>query len=237
MYFQAFFKLKYPVKTGLGLVFLLLTAVLIGFSAMGLAQESLPPLGSGGVQPLPDDLTQDLKKLDAYLYGGGVAPGLTSNSAELTPRRIYQEYLLKATQISADLLAVKARFDSLSADSEGNINKPLPQTMMSLQKLGALTQQVSTDNTRFRDNFTHGEEAFQSYQLIQKAIRNLEEAVSYWRISNQYRALYRGEATAKDEDDEVLRVKLETALSAIEELKAIDEMRAALKTLDADSYP
>jgi hypothetical protein len=60
----------------------------------------------------------------------------------------------------------------------------------------------------------------------------LEDAIHYWRLSNHYRRFFRGSSKEHAEDDEILKIKLQTALNTIDELKAIMDTREALgKTL------
>ena len=77
----------------------------------------------------------------------------------------------------------------------------------------------------------------QSYQLIDQAVRSLDEAVTYWRSVRQYRAQYRGAAWEETDDDEVIRIKLETALTASDALAQLQDTQAILKKLDADHFP
>lgn len=214
--------------------------------------QNLAPLDWGAVErdpvAVPDDeltpevrqVVDDLKKLDAVVYDGDVT-GQSSNAstqdrlinsetgnsfatASLESRQIYRDYLIKSQKIRDDLLMVKSRMDSTN-------------WTLSLQQLGALSQGVSAQNTRFSRMFNHGEEGFRSYQLIQKAIHSLEEAIGYWRLSQQYKKTFRATAREQAADDQVLKIKLQTALTAIEDLKALKDMQIALKKLDDEAYP
>ena len=100
---------------------------------------------------------------------------------------------------------------------------------MRLQQLAALNRQVQAEQRRFRDGFSNGEEDFQTYKLIQKAATSLDDAVTYWRISRKHRPHFRGLVFNKEEDDKVLKDRLQTALNAIEELKGIN---ASVSELD-----
>ncbi len=171
-----------------------------------------------------NDVRSDLAVLDAQIYGSATANVPQLTGTRLKARDLYHAYLARASTLTNSLYKVKKEIT-------------LNQNSLSLQHLGALTQRLSSENRQFADTFKYGEEAFQSYQLIQKAVLNLEEAVEYWRLANKYRKLYRGSVLEKAEDDEILQVKIQTALTAIEDLKKIEAMRKALDTLEADFYP
>jgi hypothetical protein len=181
--------------------------------------QALPPpeINNQAVQHVKNDL----QKLDAVIYDSGVQgqPTLSAANNNLTAREIYRAYVTKAEALRTDLVRVKTRMD----ESDWNL---------SLQQLGAMAQQVATRNTRFSREFKYGEDGFYSYKLIEKAARALDDAVSYWREANKYRLLYRGTAREQAEDDEVLRVKLQTALSAIEELDEFEHLQKSLQVLE-----
>lgn len=225
--------------------------------------QSLAPIDWGAVERDPvavpqDELNpevrqviEDLKKLDAVVYDGDVTgksskeglsvldgttgAGIESQmintetgdsfaTASLESREIYRDYLIQSQKIRDDLLDIKAKMDAT-------------QWTLSLQQLGALSQGVSAQNTRFSRMFHHGEEGFRSYQLIEQAVHSLEEAIQYWRLSQQYKKTFRETAREQAADDQVLRIKLQTALTAIEDLKALKDMQLALKKLDSERYP
>lgn len=162
-----------------------------------------------------DRLRHDLSKVDQYATEGIYSNASTIVGRSIKARDIYQGYIQKAADISKNLLGVRSKLLSHGET-------------ISLQQLGALAQRLSAENMHFRDSFRHGEEQFQTYQLIEKAILNLEDAIRYWRVSNKYRPLYRGSARERLEDDEILKLKLQTAVNAIEELQAIMDTRDAL---------
>lgn len=184
-----------------------------------------------------DAIRRDLGQLDrqvmkAAVYQGGIAgealPG--TDGQPIKPREVYATYLTKADSLSTRLIKLGEQLKP-KGDTSG-MTPPL-----SLQQLGALTQRLSAENVRFRDSFKHGEDQFESYRLIQTAIYNLEDTITYWRLANRYRRLYRGLEAEKQADDEVLRTKLQAAMQAIDRLKAIQEMRVALNALDREAYP
>lgn len=160
-------------------------------------------------------LKQDLDKLDTLATQGQSDQTALMAGQEIRARDIYRRYLDKAATLSQEMLRVNEKINTAGQD-------------ISLQQLGAVCQKVSMANLRFKGTFQHGEAQFQSYQLIQEAIGNLEAAIAYWRVSNRYRKIYRGGAKERMEDDEILRVRLLKATSAIDQLKGIVETRQAL---------
>ena len=162
-----------------------------------------------------ESVKQDLAQLDGYASEGKYDEAGVLIGKDIKARDIYRGYLSRASEMSTELLSVREKM-SLQLDT------------LSLQELGALSQRLTLNNLRFKEGFSHGEQKFQTYKLIEKAVSNLEDAIYYWRTSNRFRHLYRPAVTDKKIDDEVLKTKLETAMNAIEELKAIVEAREAL---------
>lgn len=197
-------KISVPFLT---VVFLLATL------AMGVHADARP------VSPAePFDLESiraDLSKIDAHISTGEFSEASTLVGKDIKARDIYYQYLQKASGISESLLRIRKKIE-------------FNDRTLTLQQLGALTQRLSAENMHFRDSFTHGQEKFQTYQLIEKAIHNLEDAINYWRVSNQYRFLYRGSVMEQAEDDEILKIKIQTAMNAIAELETIMQTREAL---------
>lgn len=167
-----------------------------------------------------DEVRRDLSQIDEKAAQGLYVEASRLVGRNIRAKNIYKNYLDQADSISKQLLATGPR---------------LSQTL-SLQQLGALTQNLSAENQRFQKAFTHGEEQFHTYQLIQTAIRNLEDACNYWRIANRYRAFHRGSGQEHASDDQILRIKLQTALNAINQLQVITHTREALtKDLSIES--
>lgn len=162
-----------------------------------------------------ESVRKDLAKLDAYASAGQYSDAGVLVGQDIKARDVYRVYLTRASQMSDELLSVRIKLD-------------LQANTISLQQLGALAQRISLNNQQFKGTFRHGEEHFQTYQLIQKAVSNLEGAISYWRISNRYQRYYRGSVRDKTADDEILKTKLQIALNAIDELKIIVNTREAL---------
>lgn len=192
------------------------------FTEWGMAEKTVQAGASYSDKSELDAVKADLNKIDDYAAAGSYENASAIVGQDIKARGIYKAYLSRASEISNELLWVRKRLD-------------LQDRTLTLQQLGALAQKLSLDNKRFRGTFTHGEEQFQSYQLIEKAVINLEDAISYWRLSNRFRRMYRGSASQKQEDAELLQTKLQTAMNAIEELNAIIETRDALsKDLQED---
>lgn len=192
------------------------------FAGWGVAEKTFQAGASYTDKAELEILKQDLNKIDGLSSQGLYAEASVIVGQDIRARDIYGRYIKKAAGISEELLNVKKKLNA-----QGDT--------VTLQELGAICQKVSMTNTRFKDTFQHGEEQFQTYQLIQKAIHNLEASISYWRISNKYRKVYRGGARERMEDDEVLKVHMITAMNAIEELQTIMETRDALsKNLEED---
>ena len=186
------------------------------------ALESAPPLG---IEQIRSDLAKlDTGLLEATASDRGQPAELDTSdlkSASLRARDVYRRYLIKAEKISHDLIEIR-----------GRLQPPNQAKQLSVQQLGALSQHISAQNTRLKGSFSHGEDQFRSYQLIQTAVGNLEDAIYYWRTANKYRELYRETAIEKIEDDDVLKLKIRTALNAIDELEEIFNIREALNSLE-----
>lgn len=162
-----------------------------------------------------ESVKKDLAKLDGYAASGNYNEAGVLIGQDIKARDVYRAYLSRADQMSTELLSVRQRFD-------------LQAGTISLQQLGALAQRLTLNNHQFKGTFKHGEDHFQTYHLIEKAVSNLEDAIAYWRIANHYNRFYRGGAQDKLVDDEILKTKLQTAMNAIDELKAIVNTREAL---------
>jgi hypothetical protein len=147
---------------------------------------------------------------------------LSAIKNDVKARDVYRQYLAKASHISAELLNLRDQLDKSSL----KINNEF-----TLQRLAALSQQISLDHQAFQSGFEHCEDSFYSYRLIDKAVKNLADAVRYWRLSQRYQTMYRGSANEQASDDEVLILKLTAARQAIDELKTVMDVRQAL---DAD---
>ncbi len=133
---------------------------------------------------------------------------------------MYANYVEAADPISQKLIHILERFE---ASPEG----------LSLQALGGYVQWLSAENKRFKDQFQYGEETFASYKLIQQATNDLVGVWQYWRLSDNFKESFRGTKRAAFQDNQVIRVRLQSAREAIVELKELSELRASLnKSVD-----
>lgn len=169
-----------------------------------------------------DDLErirEDLSVVDEQVFasgtGGSPPVQVILEKTDIKTRDIYRAYLEKASGITGELMMVRDVMEKQQGD-------------LSLQQLGSLLQALKAQNRHFRETFEHGEEEFQSYQLIQKAVDNLDDAWNYWRSANRYRRVYRPTVLNEMENDRILGVKLQAARQAIEDLHEIGEVRQAL---------
>ena len=124
----------------------------------------------------------------------------------------YRQYLAKAADISQELLSVREELLT-----EGG--------KLSLQQLGALSQEFSMQYAHFKKQLTPAETKFQSTQLIETAVTSLDQAIEYWRTSNHFRRWEHSNNTDKTDDDEILQLKLQTANTAIGNLSGIVKTR------------
>jgi len=174
----------------------------------------------------PEALHQEMNLLKDLLKseGDGVAENesLIVGESLKAPSR-YHQYLLKAADISEELLSVR---EELLTDGG----------MMSLQQLGALAQDFSRQYDSFRSQLTPAEQKFQSAMLIETAVRSLNEAIDYWRTSNHFRRWGHGSYTDKIDDTQILQLKLQTANTAIGNLSGIVKTRQLFsRSFDIDS--
>jgi len=174
----------------------------------------------------PEALHQEMNLLKDLLKseGDGVAENesLIVGESLKAPSR-YHQYLLKAADISEELLSVR---EELLTDGG----------TMSLQQLGALAQDFSRQYDSFRSQLTPAEQKFQSAMLIETAVRSLNEAIDYWRTSNHFRRWGHGSYTDKIDDTQILQLKLQTANTAIGNLSGIVKTRQLFsRSFDIDS--
>ena len=195
-------------------------------SAFQAAFGDAPVSGPAPEKPKPDNVAQDLKEIKKDLQTetkktDDVPEGVLVGG-NIKVRDEYRTYLMQAAEISADLLHVRDIMES-----QGR--------RLSLQQLGALTQRLSVAKAHFQALLMPGEEMFETYRLIDKAVTSLEEAIEYWRIANHYRPWERGNLSQLGEDEDILQLKLQAAVNAIESLSEAVKMRQTLsQDLDAD---
>jgi hypothetical protein len=196
---------------GVTLWILAFTAFSTGvFADAGSGTDDLP--GTEGVKNALQSDEKDAENVpDGIIVGG-----------EIKPHDRYRVYLTHAAEISRDLLHVR---DIL--ESQGR--------RLNLQQLGALTQRLSVGRDRFRESLAPGEETFETYRLINRAVTSLEEAIVYWRVANRYRPWLRGSLAERAEDEDILQLKLQAAVNAIDALGDVVKMRQTLsRDLDED---
>ncbi|MBY0449421.1 MAG: hypothetical protein K2X01_02190 [Cyanobacteria bacterium] len=141
---------------------------------------------------------------------------VTLSKTSIRARDVYRRYMTQAADVSQQLLHV--RQDILV--NGGSV---------SLQRLGAISQGLNSQNVLLKNALQNGETDFESYQLIQKAIAALDDATQYWRSANRYRPIYRGAGFEENEDNQLLKVKLQTAMTAIEQLQRIVDTQNTLQ--------
>jgi len=202
------------VKRALGVI-IQVCLFLFLFTGWALAEKTVKVEANYSPSAGLESVKQDLAQLDDYASEGKYDEAGVLIGKDIKARDIYRVYLSRASQMSTELLSVREKI-SLQLDT------------LSLQELGALSQRLTLNNLRFKEGFSHGEQKFQTYKLIEKAVGNLEDAIFYWRTANRFRHLYRPGRSDQKADDEILKTKLETAMNAIDELKAIVEAREAL---------
>ncbi len=180
----------------------------------------------------PFDFAQvqaDLQKIDVKVqYGVSPAPeALPGTHGEtIKSQQIYQAYRLQIAGLTKSLLEMKDRLDHRDTDPSFN-----------LQQLGAMSHGLVTRSQQVRSVFKHGEADLQSYQLIDQAVKSLDEAVTYWRGVTRYRAQYRGESWEQTDDEDVIRIKLENALTAIDTLRQLQDTQAILNKMNTERVP
>lgn len=199
-----------------------LVAGLFLFSGQAMADRTVKATASYVDRAELEAVRRDLEKIDAYATEGIYGSASVIVGRDIRARDIYRAYIEKAAQLSSNLITIRPK---LEAQDE----------TLSLQQLGALAQRLSAQNSQFRDSFKHGESKFQTYRLIETAVINFEDAINYWRLSNRFRKTYKGSARERIEDDEILKIKLQTAMNAIDELKVIMQTRDKL-TRDLEEY-
>lgn len=162
------------------------------------------------------DTAPSLETLDAYIQTSpepDEAMDKLLDNADLRTRHEYYTYLKSTRALTEGLLGLQARLVSV----------PEEPSSVTLQQLAARTQSLVVENRRLHQSFTRGEEKFFSYQLMDKAIGSLADAVEYWQAADLSRGAYRGTVLDQQNDDEMVRTKLKAALQAIQELESIQK--------------
>lgn len=148
-------------------------------------------------------LKKDLENIEDI--SGSTRSPVVGQPFKLRPYEIYRNYLKAIEPLSIELVAIQNRINA-------------QQNIVSLQQLGALVQRVSIENQALKKTFQYGETEFDSYKTLQTAIHNLEDAIQYWRLANHHRRFSRSNTRYRSDDDEVLQLKLKTALNSIDNL-------------------
>jgi hypothetical protein len=177
--------------------------------------DSISPTPLSPTAVSPEAFRQEMAQLRNLLKNEGGSP-LENDSVivggELKATSRYRQYLNKAADISQELLNVREQLLT-----EGG--------KLSLQELGALSQEFTMQYEHFSKQLSPYEKSFQSAQLIETAVSSLDEAIDYWKTSNHYRRWEHGSNTDKADDDEILQLKLQTANTAIGNLSGIVKTR------------
>ena len=142
---------------------------------------------------------------------------IRATSSVVRPKNNYALYQRLAAGLVAKLLRIKAENDQQSTPYA-----------YSLQRLAAITHSVTVENQALHVALEGEENRYQSYQKILQAVTSLEEATQYWRQSNEAQNLGRGSRQEATQDQEIVRIKLQSAMGAIEELKEFEALKMTL---------
>ncbi|MDX2084493.1 MAG: hypothetical protein SFZ03_03800 [Candidatus Melainabacteria bacterium] len=200
-------------------------------SMLGIAGIALGVIGNSPVfakeaapSSLSTPLLEDLKQLDRDVHR---RPGVWQTAPDRMPslehlkRNAYQRYLQKIDPLLNHLLSLQQRFNR----TQGEIT---------LQQLAAQTQEVLSLYHSIQPDLTAEDQEYHSWQLIRRAVFNLEDAVIYWRLIDPYRPPYRGSVQDADDDQYALNTKVQAALQAIQDLAARQQTTDRLDTLIGD---
>lgn len=175
--------------------------------------QSTPPGASDA-----DLLEEKLQRIDEKGQSQGRRTfQIRATSSVVRPKNNYALYQRLAAGLVAKLLRIKAENDSQSTPYS-----------YSLQRLAAITHSVSVENQALHVALEGEENRYQSYQKILQAVTALEEATQYWRQSNEAQNLGRGSRQDTNQDQEIVRIKLQSAMGAIEELKEFEALKLTL---------
>jgi hypothetical protein len=177
------------------------------------AEESLPPASSS------EQLKNDLSLLDGLL---NIEPNPGQQQAILRniPLRSQDTYRTYSKRLFA-LITTMNKINGVLTESA--------LSKITLQQVAALNHQLKLQHKQFRESFRHQEQQLYTYQLVLRAVLNLNDAVSYWQLSDRYKADTRGSSFEQLEDDEYLQVKLKGVLQSIAALKEIKDFNAMLE--------
>jgi hypothetical protein len=142
---------------------------------------------------------------------------IRATSSVVRPKNNYALYQRLAAGLVAKLLRIKAENDQQSTPYS-----------YSLQRLAAITHSVTVENQALHVALEGEETRYQSYQKILQAVTSLEEATQYWRQTNEAQSLGRGSRQEANQDQEIVRLKLQNAMGAIETLKEFEALKMTL---------
>lgn len=195
----------------------IITALALGMAFISILYPSFAPAWGQANRTSDTDLLEE--KLRLIDERGQSTDRRTfqirATSTVVKPKDIYSRYQQLAAALTAKLIRIKREAEQSNSS-------------YSLQRLAAISHSVSVEHEALHVELEGGETQFQSYRLIQRAVLALEEATDYWRESNKAKDLGRGSQQEETMDQELIRLKLQTAMSAIDELQQFDKVRNTL---------
>jgi hypothetical protein len=170
-----------------------------------------PPKGE---QALPSVLEQ-LKVLDTIkdpVYQESPLDPVYRKPEKNTSRKRYQAYLNKVKPLYDFLMFLQQRLE-LS-----------PRDQMTLQLWAAESQHGVLLYNTVTPQLSEAELQFESFQLMQKAVLSLQEAVAYWKGSNALIPTYRTSEQALGEDSYVIQTRFQGMRVAFDDLKQLRQL-------------
>jgi hypothetical protein len=137
-----------------------------------------------------------------WLNDSGVIVG---QRFQTKPYEVYRAYLRQTEPMIKELVDLQKKLDQ-------------ENRTVSLQLLSAMVQRVSIENTALKQVVLPQNRLLGSFLEIQLVVTSLEDAVQYWQAANRHRRFSRRNLLFRVEEDTVLRIKVKTALNAIESL-------------------
>lgn len=170
---------------------------------------SVPFVWADESQPWVDPV--DWQRADKTLQR--IPPNIDKALTDWPPegQAAYLRFLIVAQRVLDRLYLLNKRIGATDAN-------------ITLQQLAAMTHEIRLEADRYNQRREPNTDSLYSAQLIQRAVENLQDAVYYWQATDKVRAPYRSTLREKMLDDEVLRVKVKTAVQAVEELKTLQDL-------------